>query len=367
MAKKRIKLVVSDLHVGVGRTLETGQTNTLEEFFYDDKFSEFIDFYTSGEYADHEVELILNGDIFNFLQVDYRGHFLTVETQNMSLEKMQRIVKGHPLFFETLKNFIRAGHQITYIVGNHDQAMLWPKVREYVNTVVEGSVRYKNIVYYFDGIHIEHGHMYEIANRIDPKKFFLKRNVPEPILNFPFGSHFFVEFVMELKKLNPFVGKVRPFRNSIRWNLLNDFMFTVKSLFKLVGYFIKAAMDGGKEKRRQWSIKRLLEIFLGGPIFPDLSHAAKKLLEDERIKKVIFGHSHVYTFRQWNGKEYFNTGTWTEVTSLDAASLGKITKLTYVLIEYPETENSEESNIVPFARLKEWRGYHRIQEDIDVS
>ncbi len=367
MEKKRIKLVVSDLHIGVGRTLKTGQANSLEEFFYDEKFSEFIDYYTSGEYTDCEVELILNGDIFNFLQVDYRGHFLTVETQDMSLEKMQRIVEGHPVFFKTLKNFIKSGHQITYIVGNHDQAMLWPKIREYVNTIVGGSIRYKNIVYYFDGIHIEHGHMYEIANRIDPKKFFLKRNIPEPILNFPFGSHFFVEFVLELKKLNPFVGKVRPFRNSIRWNLINDFMFTIKSVFKLFRYFIKAAMNGGKNNRRQWSIKSLLEIFLRGPIFPDLSLAAKKLLEDERIKKVIFGHSHVYTFRQWNDKEYFNTGTWTEVTSLDTASLGKITKLTYVLIEYPEAPEDKELSVTPQARLKEWCGYHRIEEDIDVS
>ena len=152
-------------------------------------------------------------------------------------------------------------------------------------------MRYKNIVYYFDGVHIEHGHMYEAANRIDPKKFFLKKNVPEPILNFPFGSHFFVEFVMGLKKLNPFVDKVRPFRNSIRWNLINDTTFTIKSLGRLISYFVKAAL--GKDSRRQWSWRRLLEIFVEGAIFPDLTHAARKILNDDRVNVVIFGHSHV--------------------------------------------------------------------------
>ena len=62
-----------------------------------------------------------------------------------------------------------------------------------------------------------------------------------------------------------------------------------------------------------------------------------------------------------DGTEYFNTGTWTDLTSLDIASLGKITKLTYVLIEYPE------SGTRPVGRLKEWYGYHRIEEDVAIS
>ncbi|MCB0385206.1 MAG: hypothetical protein KDD43_07420, partial [Bdellovibrionales bacterium] len=80
------------------------------------------------------------------------------------------------------------------------------------------------------------------------------------------------------------------------------------------------------------------------------------------VHTVIFGHTHVYQYRQWGeDMEYFNTGTWTELTSLDIASLGKITKLTYVLLEYPEDVER------PRGRLKEWHGYHRIEEDVAVS
>ena len=78
--KKRIKLVVSDLHLGLGQFLEDGRLNLLEEFYFDDKFAEFLHYYTTGDYADCDVELILNGDIFNFLQTDYKGHYLTVIT-----------------------------------------------------------------------------------------------------------------------------------------------------------------------------------------------------------------------------------------------------------------------------------------------
>jgi predicted phosphodiesterase len=100
-------------------------------------------------------------------------------------------------------------------------------------------------------------------------------------------------------------------------------------------------------------------------VFPDLGDSARKILKDERVHTVIFGHTHVYQYRQFaSDQEYFNTGTWTEVTSLDVASLGRITKLTYVLIEYPEVEESEAER--PRGRLKEWRGYHRIEDDVAI-
>lgn len=358
---KRLKIVVSDLHLGVGKLLEGGQINSLEEFYYDEKFSEFLNYYATGEYADAEIELILNGDIFNFLQIDYRGHFVPVVTESMSLEKLHRIVKGHPRWFSAIRKFVANGkNTVTYVVGNHDQCMMWPATRNYLNEVLQHNVRYKNIVYFFDGVHIEHGHMYEAANRIDPKKFFIKKNVPEPVLNMPFGSHFFIDFVLEIKHENPFIDKVRPFKAWIRWGLFQNTFFTIKTAFRLIWFFIRTAL--GLDPRRKFDWKRLLNIFLEGAIFPDLGTAARKILDDDRVHTVIFGHSHVYQYRQWSGKEYFNTGTWTELTSLDVPSLGKITKLTYVLIEYPEEGEGR-----PRGRLKEWRGYHRIEEDVDVS
>jgi UDP-2,3-diacylglucosamine pyrophosphatase LpxH len=360
MAKK-IKLVVSDLHLGPGRYLEDGRMNLLEEFYFDEKFSEFLQFYSTGDFADAQAEIILNGDIFNFLQMDYRGHYLTKITESMTVEQMRRIINGHPGFFRALKDFAsRPGNQVTFVVGNHDQGLLWPAVRAQINEVIGANVQYKNIVYFFDGIHIEHGNMHEAANRMDPRKFFLKKDLPEPILNLPFGSHFFIEFVMRLKFDYPHLDKIRPFRAFLRWSLLFQTMFTVGSMVKLLGYFFKqlfVTVDG----KRRWSLKRILKILFESAVYPDLEDAAKKILRDSRVHTVIFGHTHVYQYRQFsNEQEYFNTGTWTEVTSLDVETLGRITKLTYVLIEYQEESKR------PRGRLKEWRGYHRIEEDVAI-
>lgn len=359
--KKKLKLVVSDLHIGRGRLLDSGAVNSLEEFYYAEKFVEFLGYYTADDYQQYEIELILNGDILNLLQVDFRDHYLTVITESVTVEKLKTIVSGHQQVFDKLREFAAIeGNQITYIVGNHDQGMLWAGAREFLNQVVGATVHYKNIVYYFDGIHIEHGHMHEAANRLDPKKFFLKKNLPEPILNLPFGSHFFIEFVLKIKRQYPYVDKIRPLRRMVRWSMVNETMFTIKGLSSLCFYFLKSLFF--RDPRRSWPFRRVIKVLLESAVFPDLTDAARKILSDQRVHTVIFGHSHVYQYRQWkDDKEYFNTGTWTELTSLEMQSLGKITKLTYVMIEYPETSQR------PRGRLKEWRGYHRIEEDVVIS
>lgn len=360
--RKHIKLVVSDLHVGLGRTLDTGQLNSLEEFFFDEKFSEFLHYYTTGKYAEHEVELILNGDIINFLQVDYHGHYLTVITEPICMDILKRIVNGHPVFFRALREFAaKPGNVLTYVVGNHDQAMLWPATRAYLNEVLGTTIRFKNIVYFFDGVHIEHGHMHEAANRLDPRKFFLKKNLAEPILNLPFGSHFFVEFVLKIKHKYPHVDKIRPFNRMLRWALFNETMFTIVNMLNLALYFLTSIFSN--DPRRMFPFTRIVAVLMESAVFPDLTESARRVLQDERVHTVCFGHSHVYQYRQFSeNREYFNTGTWTDLTSLDIASLGKITKLIYVLFEYPG-----EAEPRPRGRLKEWHGYHRIEEDVALG
>lgn len=358
---KRIKLVVSDLHLGVGPKLETGQLNPLEEFYFDEKFAEFLHYYTTGKYEDYEVELILNGDIFNFLQIDYRGHFLTVITEQITVEMMDRIIRGHSGFFKALREFAaRPTSQITYIVGNHDQGMLWPRARELFVKAVGAPVRFRSLVYFFEGVHIEHGHMHEAANRLDPKRFFLKKNLPEAILNLPLGSHFFVEVVLRIKHHYPHVDKIRPFNRMIRWALVNETWLLLKGVFNLILYFLKSALS--RDPRKSFPLQRVLRVFMESAVFPDLSEAAKRILQDRRVHTVCFGHSHVYQYRQWGPEsEYFNTGTWTDLTSLEISSLGKVTKLIYVLFEYSEGEDR------PRGRLKSWTGYHRIEEDVAIA
>lgn len=104
-APKKIKLVISNFHLGKGRFLENGGMNPLEEFYFNEKFVEYINYYSSGIYKDYEVELIINGDFINFFQVDYKGHYLSVLTESVSLELLKTVVRGHKNIFDALASF----------------------------------------------------------------------------------------------------------------------------------------------------------------------------------------------------------------------------------------------------------------------
>ncbi len=80
MGESKVKLVVSDFHLGKGRYFADGTQNILEDFIYDREFSEFLDYHSTGKFAEAEVEIILNGDILNLLQMDTWGihtHLIT--------------------------------------------------------------------------------------------------------------------------------------------------------------------------------------------------------------------------------------------------------------------------------------------------
>jgi UDP-2,3-diacylglucosamine pyrophosphatase LpxH len=352
----KLKLVVSDFHLGTGRWHPDGELNVLEDFHRDGRFEEFLAHYTSGPYEDAEIELIFNGDMLNLIQADYRGHFPTILTEAISVEKLRKVIEGHPRFFDTLRRFLsESKHSLTFIVGNHDQEMLWPATRKLFEEAVGRAVQWKNFHYFVDGIHIEHGHQYEAVNRVDPVRPFLTEGLAEPILNLPWGTLFTASYIVRLKLHRPYVDKVRPFRMVLWWMLLHDTTISLQYLFRLIAYFIVTRF--GRSRYRHSSLKTTLRMLLEASVFPDLSDAARRILRTPEVHTVIFGHTHIHKFQQFGPKKrYLNTGTWIDMVSLDLGSYGRRTQLTYVRVDY-----DEDGNALP--QLRHWVGHQPIDED----
>ncbi len=353
---KKLKLVVSDFHLGKGTRLPSGNPNVMEDFHLDHKFKEFLEFYSKGEYADSEIELIMNGDMLNLIQVDYHGHYTVVVTEGVSLHKVEAVIKGHPLFFAALVKFLQnPKHSLTYVVGNHDQEMMWPKVRAFFDKAVGVPVNWKSSHHLVDGLYVEHGHQYEAINRVDPQLPFLTKNLPEPILNLPWGTLFTIQYLVRLKQQKPFIDKVRPFNMLIWWSLVHDTWSTLTNLFRLVAYFIATRFS--KNRYRHSNFRMTLKMLREASIFPELGDAAKRILRTPEIHTVVFGHTHVY--RQLvvaDGKQYLNTGSWTDIVSLDLESYARRQKLTYVRMDYDE-------NGRPFSSLRHWIGHIPLEDD----
>lgn len=354
---KKIKLVVSDFHLGKGLRLPNGALNPLEDFHHDHRWQEMLEYYSKAPYENSEVEVILNGDILNLIQIDYHGHYPVVITELVSTTKLEAIIKGHPIFFDALKAFLQhPKHSVTYVIGNHDQEMMWKGAKDLFEKRVGREVLWKNIYYQSDGIHVEHGHQYETANRVDPTRLFLTEGLPEPILNLPWGTLFTMQFLIKLKVLRPAVDKVRPFKQMIWWHLVHDTWTAIIYGFKIFIYFISTRFT--KNRFRHDSLNSTFKLLVEASVFPDLSDAAKKILRTPEIHTVVFGHSHVYKHLPvGDEKQYLNTGTWTDMISLDLETFARRARLTYVRVEY------ENGNDRPSALLRHWIGRIPLEDD----
>jgi len=361
--RPRFKVVVSDFHLGKGRYFEDGTQNILEDFIYDREFAEFLNYYRSGSFADSEVELILNGDILNLLQIDTWGVHTHLITERSVVRAVEKIVLGHPEFFQALKKFAATPyHTISYVVGNHDVGMLWSGPRQLFSEAVGAAVSFHDVSYQFDGIYVEHGQQHEKFAETDMRRPFITSGLPEPVLNLPWGSLFVAVHLPKIKQSRPHVDKVRPPSAFFRWVFIHDFFWGVKTALQILKFIFDTILFRSRYQIYQ-GVRATLGILKEITLYPNYDKIAFKILENnEDVNTVIFGHTHLLRYRQWReGKEYFNEGTWNETTNLDLDDYGKQIRLTYAFIEYP-MENREQ--VRPKVRLKQWHGSWKPELDV---
>jgi UDP-2,3-diacylglucosamine pyrophosphatase LpxH len=362
-APRKIKLVTSDMHLSAGRFVD-GVQNPHEDFYFDSDFCEFLDYFSTGPYGDGcEVELILNGDVFDFLNVQIQGDFADVVTSDMAVEKLRAIFNGHPEVTAKLRDFAaKPGKRLVYNVGNHDLDFFFPAVREEFCRVLGGENWSKEKVWvnaeqpaleYPEGLQIQHGNQYEAIHTANYEQPFITENLPEPILYLPWGSVYVIKIVNRLKWEREYLDKVKPAKLFVLFSLLFDPFFTIKFVLLNAFYFLHTRFI--YNPRRRATIGNTLAIMREEitPFYGLEDDARLVLDENPQLKIVIFGHTHGPMQRFYrDGKTYINTGTWTRMISLDLRHLGQQTKLTFALVEY--TEDGQ-----PMATLQEWVGMHQ--------
>ena len=231
--------------------------------------------------------------------------------------------------------------------------LLFDLPRKILRETIGKKIRFYDTYYEFDHVRVEHGHMHEAINATDPQKFVLRDpDYPEPVLNLPWASLFVAMFLPKIKKERPFVDKVKPFTGYIRWALIHDTIFCLRTGIFILVSFMRMMFLARKHPLLDFEMSWAR--IKGTTIYPSFVKEARKILKNNpHLHAIIFGHTHVLRYRQWGGgKEYFNTGTWNEVTSLDIADFGLQTLLTYGFIELPPMGSNQRARI----RLKEWKG-----------
>lgn len=210
--------VISDLHLceaePINEKVPLWKKFKTEEFFFDDIFASFLN--SIQEKAklracevgtDHHIELILNGDIFDYDSVTklpddppYKMTWLERRRglhpeEAKSIFKTKCILEDHHEFVRALSHFIKKGNNVVFVVGNHDVELLFPKVQKEITKSLNLNADEKERLRFCPWFYIsnkdtliEHGHQYDpycvVQNPIHP----LVRNFNRVELRIPFGN-----------------------------------------------------------------------------------------------------------------------------------------------------------------------------------
>jgi len=249
----KAKIIISDLHLGAGFAPD----NPLEDFVTDDEFAQFMgDIVAESDQAAMDVELIINGDMVEFLQVPavdvfdpravYPPEVYRPSSEEASVRKMSLVIAGHPTLFAAMRGFINPAHprrNITIIKGNHDVNLHWTAVQSRIREAVgatgdrQGLLTFEERRVTREGIYVEHGNQYtEKVSRFDD---FEEPHDHERIgeLAIPPGSNFVIDFFNDVEREKWWVDAVKPITALIWYGFALDFAFAARVLVN----FLRAA------------------------------------------------------------------------------------------------------------------------------
>ncbi len=236
--------IVSDLHLCEAEPLHPKfplwKKYKTREFFFDDAFAEFLKDLTQKS-GGEEIELVLNGDIFDFDSVMtipenpiYRVSWLEKSRglhpeEEKSVFKLEKILGDHPVWMEALHWFVMRGHKVVFVIGNHDLELHWPKVKHlildrlHLPEIFLQNIRFTEWFYISNkDTLVEHGNQYDpYCLCLDPvSPYILRENRVE--IRLPFGNmttrymvnvmgffnpHVDTNFIMSLKEYTRFFFK----------------------------------------------------------------------------------------------------------------------------------------------------------------
>lgn len=337
---QKVVLVISDLHLSAGKMIK-GKRNLLEDFHYDNELIDFLNYYSTGDYLEIEVELVINGDFLDFLAVPY-VEFYDDEfwSETAALAKLRMIMSAHTGVLDALRRFLsRPQKKIVYIIGNHDAEFVFDSLKEeflnYFGELRQNIVLSNSISTHVPvkGVAIQHGHQYERAHEFDQENAVVETLNGEKYFIPPWGSYYVTNVINKYKQERHFINAVRPIKHFIIHGILFDTFFTVRFMLSNFYYFIMVRFWHFYMTKR--SLKQVFEdIFRELELFQDYEALTRNFFERSPESRVlIVGHTHNPTLRIFNdGTTFINTGTWTRMVNLDLGQWNNGNVLTYAKI-----------------------------------
>ncbi|MBI5491002.1 MAG: metallophosphoesterase [Deltaproteobacteria bacterium] len=249
-------LVVSDLHLAdVEDNPDGWKAYKSSRYLFDDEFDRLVRRFVAEAEGGDRLALVLNGDIFDFDVVTAvpekppwpvrrferrRGLDATAEK---SVWKLERMLEHHPRFLATLAGFVADGHELIYVLGNHDREFHFPEVRRALVAALErraaaagrslaiDRVLFRPWFHYVrDEIYIEHGHQYDMYTTFRHQLWPTVERRGKPTLALPMGNLSNRYLMTRMGYFNPHASDyiLNAFRYLVHW--LRYYAFSRRSL-----------------------------------------------------------------------------------------------------------------------------------------
>ncbi len=461
-------IILSDIHLTTAE--EVNPKDPLwrrfkqREFFIDDAFKIFLE-KLHAQHGAEPIELILAGDIFDFdgvttLPTKHRFIVTYLEKkrglhaeERKSRFKMRCILQDHPVFMKALSEFVKKGHRVVFIIGNHDLELHWDSVKQLLVEALELDVNQQQNIRFTNWFYlsnkdtlIEHGNQHDChsncQNPVNPIiRGFFKDRIRIPFSSLAnrfmlngmgyFNPHSDRSYLMSAKEYMKFFFQQLVRREPLLlwtwfWGAVATLIFTFKEGFTEEVKDPLAVEDQIEEiarlsnatprmvrelkevharpyftdplglMRELWLDRAflvLLAIILGfwvmsllnvvwrlsywwmfilagaflAPffIFYFRSFKSKVIVPVEfyrravklssritRVRRVVYGHTHVFGHTNFDGVEYLNSGTWSPAF-VDIACTVPMCPKTFVWIRYDKSPENPSAKRV--ANVYEWK------------
>lgn len=176
-----------------------------QRYFVDPSFKAMLDRVSAQ--VDGPIELILNGDIFDFDSVmaqpkDPSIHRSWLERRRglnaeeaKSRFKIATILHDHPVWVEAIRKFILAGNRVIFVIGNHDIELHWPSVQQDILDVIAPTEPERSLVRFCEWFYIsnadtlvEHANQYDAYSLCNNPIHPLIRHGSKVRVRIPFGN-----------------------------------------------------------------------------------------------------------------------------------------------------------------------------------
>ncbi|MBS3127385.1 hypothetical protein J4228_04435 [Candidatus Woesearchaeota archaeon] len=325
---KKEVIILGDIEMGAG--------TLTDDFISDTTLSRLI---ISLVKKKHPVDLILNGDTFDFLKCPYitkqgKKTYPRHISQDISLGKLGLIFQAHQRVFDALHEFAAATkNRLFFTIGNHDHDLFYKGIQHEIRKRLKsrGNV-YFGLQYKEHGIYAEHGQQYDAINRINPQNYaFIHKGRKH--LNLPWVSFAVISGFTGLKEEHPFLERIRPIpllfsvhqeakkklsAHSLRYFLKSVFYYPFRYFMDPTYSFPRSLFHEFYRRLRNmhWDIDGVVNVF---------KKKKKKLIQKHKI--FVFGHIHKKYLEEKGGTVIIHPDTWRDEYILDERTKKLIPKL----------------------------------------